>query len=147
MITKICSRCGKQKGLAEFAFCRSKGRSPNHRRADCKECHRVLKRKHYSEKREQYQRTQQRRNKRVRKWMDEYKRSHPCEECGESHIATLTFHHKDPTQKEFNLSISYVRKVGSEKLLKEIEKCRVLCFNCHAKLHYNERHTKAPMVE
>lgn len=48
-------------------------------------------------------------------------------------IACLDFHHlKD---KEFNIS-NEIRNLSIENLKKEINKCVVLCSNCHRKLHY-----------
>jgi hypothetical protein len=60
-----------------------------------------------------------------------------CADCGETHPATLHFHHRNPQEKEFSIA-DFVRKGKSpEALLKEIGKCIVLCANCHAKRHYN----------
>lgn len=58
--------------------------------------------------------------------------------CGEKHIACLEFHHKDRTQKEGNLAYAF-RSWSDERLAKEIEKCVVICSNCHRKLHWRER--------
>lgn len=71
------------------------------------------------------------------KWYYEYKSSLSCIECGFSHPAALDFHHRDKSDKEFNPSKmrDYTNK---ERFLKEIEKCDVLCANCHRILHYNE---------
>ena len=61
-----------------------------------------------------------------------------CSQCGESHPATLHFHHRNPKEKEFNIA-DFVKRGGSvEALYKEMEKCVVLCANCHAKLHYEQ---------
>jgi hypothetical protein len=57
-----------------------------------------------------------------------------CERCGYSKCnAALQWHHMDPTQKEFGIS----SKRGSpvESLKKEIDKCTLLCANCHAEVH------------
>lgn len=61
-----------------------------------------------------------------------------CEECGEEHPATLQFHHRNPEEKEFSLStktLSATKLFPWEIILKEIQKCQLLCANCHAKLH------------
>lgn len=46
--------------------------------------------------------------------------------------------HIDPTIKSFQLSNSRAHSV--EKILKELEKCQMLCSNCHQKHTYNEGH-------
>lgn len=61
-----------------------------------------------------------------------------CEICGYNKcIAALEFHHKDPSQKEFRLGDGYGRTF--EDFLKEVDKCMLICANCHAELHYLER--------
>lgn len=59
-----------------------------------------------------------------------------CSHCGEERYQCLTFHHKDPIQKEFNITI--IRAGRLSKILKEVEKCDLLCYNCHAKIHISE---------
>ena len=58
-----------------------------------------------------------------------------CEICGENNIFKLTFHHKNVNDKEFEFS-----SLGKDKrwsvLKKELEKCNLLCQNCHRELHY-----------
>ena len=56
-----------------------------------------------------------------------------CKNCGESDQACLDFHHRNPKEKDFNVSrgLEFSRKT----ILKEIAKCDVLCSNCHRKLH------------
>lgn len=76
------------------------------------------------------------------KWFREYKQSLSCEICGENHIACIDFHHKFKRKNKREL-INYRIKWGCSRktILNEIEKCRVLCSNCHRKLHYDERKT------
>lgn len=58
-----------------------------------------------------------------------------CERCGYNKcLAALNFHHKDPTQKEFGLSANGINR-SWENYLKEVEKCELLCANCHAEEH------------
>ena len=74
----------------------------------------------------------------VRRRWHEFKSTLACIRCGENHISTLDFHHVDSSTKD-----SAVHKLISNgayaKALKEIEKCIVLCANCHRKHHYEER--------
>ncbi len=62
-----------------------------------------------------------------------------CEKCGENHPATLDFHHviSHPSNKK----IYQLTKNGAyDAAIKEImDKCIVLCSNCHRKHHFEER--------
>jgi hypothetical protein len=63
--------------------------------------------------------------------IQEYKLSKGCAICGyNKHPAALDFAHLEQKTKSFNISQDPKRKW--EDTLKEIEKCRVLCRNCHA---------------
>lgn len=57
-----------------------------------------------------------------------------CELCGYDKCpAALTFHHRDPTKKSFG--IGSVKIVAWKKLRPELDKCDLLCANCHAEIH------------
>lgn len=74
----------------------------------------------------------------LRAWLDELKASLKCSQCGETHPATLDFHHTDPQQKDGGLAGAISSGWSRERILKEIAKCAVLCANCHRKLHWEE---------
>jgi transcriptional regulator/ribosomal protein L32 len=57
-----------------------------------------------------------------------------CQNCGEDRPWLLDFHHVDESQKEYE--ISYLKHHSWEKLKVEIEKCILLCRNCHGDVHY-----------
>jgi len=65
-----------------------------------------------------------------------------CEICGYDKCwRALNFHHIDPSKKEFNIFASrpehkIVR--NWEKLKKEIDKCMLVCANCHTEIHSND---------
>jgi len=50
-----------------------------------------------------------------------------CINCGS--VENLQFDHKDPKQKEFNISQKWDYKI--DYVLKEMEKCQLLCDKCH----------------
>ena len=52
----------------------------------------------------------------------------------------LHFHHLNPNEKEFTLSqINLNDNIFSlEKVLQEVDKCILLCANCHIEEHYKE---------
>lgn len=58
-----------------------------------------------------------------------------CIVCGyNKSIRALQFHHLDPSQKDFGISGS---TKSFEKLKPELDKCVLLCSNCHAEVHDN----------
>jgi hypothetical protein len=72
--------------------------------------------------------------KEYREWADELKSSVGCSVCGESRPVCLDFHHKDRETKSFSVGQGWSR--NRKRLLEEIEKCTLLCANCHRALHY-----------
>ena len=57
-----------------------------------------------------------------------------CVDCGLiDDICVYDFHHIDPTKKD--LSFGQRGCISFEKLKKELDKCRLLCSNCHRKKH------------
>ena len=77
------------------------------------------------------------RRKELANWWHDYKSQLSCKICGFSHPAAIDFHHRDPNEKEDNLS-TMVKSKSREKVIEEIKKCRVLCSNCHRILHYDK---------
>ena len=56
-----------------------------------------------------------------------------CEHCGyDKYHGALQFHHKDPTQKDPK---EFSRKKNWERFKAEVDKCVLLCANCHAEEH------------
>lgn len=71
------------------------------------------------------------RAKKRRELIDGIKLSKGCLYCGyNAHAVALDFDHLDPAIKEFNISKSFIT-APLKNLIKEIEKCQVLCANCH----------------
>ena len=59
-----------------------------------------------------------------------------CKICNELNIFKLTFHHRDPNEKEFQFSVSGKDKRWSI-IKSELDKCDLLCQNCHREIHFN----------
>jgi hypothetical protein len=58
-----------------------------------------------------------------------------CQICGYSKCSrALEFHHIDPNAKEFGIS-SKAHSTAWDKLCKELDKCALLCANCHREVH------------
>lgn len=107
--------------------------------AKTKEANREHQRRWYEKNKElQKERNRSNREKKFA-WFYEYKKNLKCERCGETHIATLDFHHRDPSEKEYALHRMIYNNHSMEKIKAEIAKCEVLCSNCHRKHHYEEK--------
>ena len=110
--TKICNCCTQSKSLSDF-YQKRNGQGVSH--GWCIECMRnqsALRKRQFKQK-----------------CLDFL--GNKCEECGYCiYNGALEFHHKDPKEKDFNLS-----KVGctnlNEKIKSELRKCKLLCANCH----------------
>lgn len=58
-----------------------------------------------------------------------------CSICGYSKCyAALDFHHTDPSRKDFN--ISRKKNCNIDSIKPELDKCVLLCKNCHAEVHF-----------
>lgn len=98
-----------------------------------KEKQKRAQQKHYQEHKKEYNDRVRNRRKKNRKLIWDIKSNKKCKICGEDHPACLVFHH---IRDKSNTIANYIRSgVAIDKLLKEIDKCEVLCANCHMKLH------------
>lgn len=71
----------------------------------------------------------------IKNAIDEYKIKNGCSRCSEKDPICLDFHHLDPAFKEIEVGNACRRGWSLEKIFKEIEKCILLCANCHRKEH------------
>jgi len=100
----------------------------------CRNCHAEL---HYDEG------GTDRRRSILKEKMLEYKNVFCCEKCGHegSNYRSLEFHHKNPSEKSFELfsevwKVKKIKKKGIEEIiLRELDKCEVICRNCHGIEH------------
>jgi hypothetical protein len=56
-----------------------------------------------------------------------------CKKCGNENIFQLCFHHRDGKNKDANIATFLLGRWS--KITKELNKCDLLCFNCHHELH------------
>lgn len=137
---KICTKCFIEKPEADF-FIKDKQSGRLH--AQCKACYKAHRVSYYSAHYSKYHaeylnrakaRREMLRNE-FRRNMLEYLKKQACTICGESDIRVLEFDHLNPSEKSFNVSQAVRLGIKWSEVLLELEKCRVLCANCH------KRHT------
>jgi hypothetical protein len=129
---KICCICREEKALSDFSKAKAnKDGLQNRCRACARDWYQAHKASHIE--------AVNKRNKRIiaenQINMIAYLEAHPCVDCGESDIIVLEFFdHRDPSIK--HKCVSYMATSGAyiwESVLREIEKCDVVCANCHRK--------------
>lgn len=104
----VCHNCGKN-----FIYIRNKG----HKLKTCNTC------------------VQKLHDKKIKEKCISYKGG-KCKKCGyKKYAEVLEFHHRNPKFKLFKISSQGYRK--SWKILKkELDKCDLLCANCHREMEY-----------
>lgn len=129
MIT--CVVCKEVKDDDQYNW-RNKARGT--RKNYCRACDRVIKKRHYENNREsviaQVRKRSQDNVDRFQAW----KSTLSCTMCSESDAVCLDFHHVEPAHKDFGIG-NAVPSMSWKQLMKEIEKCIVVCSNCHRKVH------------
>ena len=59
-----------------------------------------------------------------------------CSLCGyNKNLAALAFHHLDSAEKDFKLDMRSLSNRGLKTVLAELDKCILVCHNCHSELH------------
>ena len=108
-----------------------------------KEDEKAYQRRHYLKHKDLYLAKSKKSNKKYIKrnieFVSEYKMQHGCLKCGyKEHPSALDFHHIDESKKEFNIGHMIRQAFSIKKIKTEIDKCDVLCANCHRIEHSRE---------
>ena len=136
---KRCQKCHVPKDEEEYSW---RFKALGKRDAICKECRKVYNDQYFNgTARERHLEQVKERKKQARIYAREYVLNyltrHPCESCGESDIRVLEFHHIG--DKDQTISQMVGDGLSIERIQKELDKCQVLCSNCHRKLTMDER--------
>jgi hypothetical protein len=167
MTFKICTKCRVNKPFAEFY------KDKRHKDGCCswcKTCTLNYKKSYYAsmEGKEVVQRyierNKERRSAYNKKYLREYRsasfknqrklefctyKGGFCVECGfaatKDTVAAFDFHHVDTSQKEY--TVSDMLMLRKAKVYKELDKCVLLCSNCHRILHHRQYRAKLENVD
>lgn len=113
---KVCPQC--RDPLPIDAFHSTGGRYPRPLRR-CKRCHRQWRKEIHAT---------------FKKRCIDYKGG-KCEICGYARCArSLVFHHRTG-KKDFQISGIWPTEKLTRKIIKELDKCKLLCANCHGEAH------------
>lgn len=132
MKTKTCSTCDKVKSLDQF---NKKSAATDGLQNYCRDCNSEKVKKHYTQNKLERKQQIVLRKKAIYKWFLEYRADKACLYCGENESCCLEFHHRDPAEKDFEISNMANWGMSIERILKEMTKCDVVCSNCHNKIH------------
>lgn len=82
----------------------------------CKECHESMERDRFQD--------------RITRFYGKYE----CQICGYNKCkAAIDFHHIEPSEKEYE--VSNMKNYSEAILFAELEKCMIVCANCHREIH------------
>lgn len=102
-----------------------------------KDKQKAAQRRNYLENKERYHANQVRSRDRARDYVNSVKDVSACKVCGVSDNVVLEFHHREPKLKKCSISKMIKDKYSISNIQKEIDKCDVLCANCHRLLHHS----------
>jgi hypothetical protein len=127
--TVKCYRCGEVKPAEDFAWRR---KAKEQRDTFCRPCRSAYGKEHYAANRERYiqQARIQKRQLRLERttYLLGYFDAHACVDCGQQDPIVLEFDHL--RDKSFSIGAALTCR-GWQSILDEIEKCEVVCANCH----------------
>lgn len=93
----------------------------------------ACQRRHYLRNKKERVALNNKRRMEIKIMLDEIKKA-GCSSCPEKDICCLDFHHLDRKTKDKSLSHAKTAMWSNERLMKEINKCILLCANCHRKI-------------
>lgn len=126
---KYCPKCKKTKTLESFS---KDSKRKSGYCCYCKDCNKNYYTVNFNAPDGAYKKKVTERNKIkakiVRQFVFDYLKVHPCV-CGESDPIVLEFDHLENKEIEISKMVRDKRRI--EEIQKEIDKCQVLCANCH----------------
>lgn len=130
--SKECKCCKKVKSFSDFNRSRSR---KDKLRSYCKECEREHAREFYQNNPGPYKARAKEHKKLLKEYLqnfsDNYKVEKGCYFCKEKTLCVLDYHHvekgKPVTRQISNSYVAFER---------ELNKCIVVCANCHRKIHH-----------
>lgn len=133
-MTKHCNKCNTTKAVSEFGKNASR---QDGLQSQCKTCRKVTNNNHYKNSAQRRKRIRENAKKFSEQsiaYVESLKEAASCPICGESSPCALDFHHKHNEKKEFIISEGKT-SYSLNKLIPEINKCIIVCANCHRKIH------------
>ena len=130
---KRCGTCGIEQPASAF---HRRGRI---RQSVCRACRREYDAEYHRRTRERRLEQKRRYHADLVEWHRSLKDA-PCSDCGgRFHHAAMTWDHREPRSKAFDVSTMIGRTHSTRQILGEIAKCDLVCANCHAVRTFRRR--------
>lgn len=127
-----CIKCNEDKNEINFSY---KNKSLGIIKKSCKNCGKDYRKEYYEKNKIEAKKYSFESTKEIRKrnaqFVWNYLKENPCIECGENDPVVLEFDHRDKEDKILEISQMVLNGNSLKKIKDEIDKCDVLCANCH----------------
>lgn len=131
---KKCPKCKETKSIDQYNK-KTRGKLQSR----CRKCQNAEVRVHYAENKDYYKKKARKYGKKLAMKVWVYKEQTPCTDCNQIYPHyVMDFDHRDPETKDFVLAHAQFK--GSwRKIEKEMEKCDLVCANCHRERTHQRR--------
>jgi Fe-S-cluster-containing hydrogenase component 2 len=126
-------RCKQELPYSAFRF---KNKSRGVYQSLCIQCNKIYQKEHYQKNKKQYMLLLSERKIKIKRKLSTLKESLPCTDCGGFFMACqMDFDHISGDKTD-NISQMAHRTYSWQSIKDEIEKCELVCANCHRKRTY-----------
>lgn len=123
---KTCPKCNRSD--VEFNLKTKNGKVVQ--QTYCKECNKLYQKNHYLQNKKTYREKDKQHVKNRYQNFLVFMQDKSCMDCGHKDPRVLEFDHRDPATKKANVAV-LVRSNSWESVSLEMEKCDIVCCNCH----------------
>jgi hypothetical protein len=125
---KCSGQCKQDKPVDAFGW---RNKAAGKRNTRCLVCQRIYSRQHYRANKPYYRARNKLRRDRVDAWLRELKEATPCADCGQKFAYyVMDFDHRPGEIKVDGVARMH-RGYDQTQIQAEIDKCDVVCANCH----------------
>lgn len=127
---KVCTHCDRELPVDCFSH-----KTPTRLNSWCKDCQKQRSKEWYQNNKARHIENIVRNTADFSSTVMEWKKQQQCFLCNENYTACLEFHHLESETKEAIIS-NLMRCNSWTRLVDELNKCIILCANCHRKVHH-----------
>lgn len=136
--TKRCSKCRKRKPLEGF---NRQSDKPDGLQSACRACNKANGKRYYRDNKAKFRARNKKRREGHIAWVNTL-RDHPCMDCkGSFPTCVMEFDHREGEAKTAAVAKMVTDSYSKESILAEIQKCDLVCANCHRIRTHRRRRT------